>query len=697
MPGPYSDNLYTSLDSDPEEDHDTTYDALSPTDGYFRSQESSPTHAHETPYVPNVMVNDPRLEHRTKEEAEEAEAARYGTRTHVEGSPWQNRRGIEDDGPSMLADAAQASSSRPLLQRIPSDAPPAYSPPSPTSPALVQPGTGYQTFTPSSSSFSTPGNNIMGPPEETNRLLPRQPESMGGEAGSPATARPGLTRWEAFREEWKDARWRTPRRKLRIVLGAVLILTILISLLGCLFSFGGGESNGKVRLSFHAHETMSTLLTLAKGPRLPESPIRKPSTSPGDLKWIPSKQCHPLPNPAHAYKSSANLGFISTNNLSIYQKIEDEDKHIPSGRTPHISGNVVLRPVDGKSAGRMELEALANHKDLSMKVDMNQLEQSLVVRTPRTVEWHEEGDPCIQLRITVYVPFESTLESLSVEVVHLNIDLLPDLDLKLENEAFLVSVSGYITAPSASHLLYNLDSRKIWVETVSGDIKGVYPLYDLLGLHTASGTIETAVSPQPVSDTDPKPAKLDVASISGDLRVRGVPHGEAPARDYVVAFDTTSGTVEADVAISSEGKFRSESADFKLKVWPFLEEGQEMTFDTSTRSGTTKLEIFEPTWIEKGKLKHRDERGQSKFPFGHLNSRHSSISGTIDLVYPSSWTGHFEAETISGTQRFRGEGLRTGTKAGMFPRLLTGRKGDGDSVLKVNTVSGDQKFLVGSE
>lgn len=335
----------------------------------------------------------------------------------------------------------------------------------------------------------------------------------------------------------------------------------------------------------------------------------------------------------------------------------------------------------------------------------------MVLRTPRTVSWSEEGDPCIQLRITVYVPKGSTLERLILEVVHLDIDILSDLDVTLEQRALLAALSGDITAPSED---YTLSSREIWVETVSGDIKGTYPLYDLLALHTASGTITTGVIPKTVSSSDPKPATLNVASVSGDLQVREVLDSQTPARDYQVKFDTSSGSIDAEVAVSSEARFNSHSADFKVKIQPILEKGQAMDLTTDTKSGTTNLEILEPEWI---KTKHHKDtfpntppdnndnnddpyliiHPHSKTPLSTLTSKHSSISGDMKLRYPASWTGTFQAETLSGSQNFRGEGLRTETKVGMFPRVLRGRKGEGEGRLTVDSVSGTQDFLVGKE
>lgn len=450
-----------------------------------------------------------------------------------------------------------------------------------------------------------------------------------------------------------------------------------------------------------------------KPPGSGKEPSYSPPTGPGDLRWLPLKQCHPNKNPSHRYNSVASFDFTPEREISIYQKIDDEDHTIPSGRTPHISGNVVIKPIEDTSAnplgqaGGIALELLANDKDLTMKVEMNQVDQALVLRTPRAVEWHESGDPCIQIRVTVFVPQHAILKSLTVEVIHLNIDVLAGLSLTLSNKALLGSLSGDINTPSS----YALSSREIWVETVSGDISGFYPLYDLLGIHTASGTVNTVVNPKSAAKSEPKPAKLDVASVSGDLTVKEALDGDSPVRDYVVGFGTSSGTIDAEVAVSSEGRFSSQSADFKLKIQPVLQEGAEMKLDTETKSGTTKLDILDPLWVRKDRLEHENQRetdSEDSFhivrphlttstELANLRSRHSSISGSIDLRYPSSWSGQFEAETLSGSQKFRGEGLRTGTKMGMFPSVLRGRKGEGHSALRVHTVSGDQEFLVGRE
>lgn len=263
MPVPYSDNLYSALsDSEPEDvdDNPNHDDALSPTDGYFHTQNSSPSHAvdfsptpraqdsspeHETPYVPNVLVEDPTLRQRTKEEeASHSSGAQSQTYNTSQGVSWNHRRGLEDDEPlGNGMSSGQASSSRHLPPQIPIDAPPAYSPRSPTSPTSPQSGIGYQTFgtVPSQMPDHT---HSTGAPEEHNRLLPREPESMGGD---PSPGRPALSRWQAYKAEWKDAKWGTTRRKVRTVLSTLLIIAIVISLVGGLFSLGAERSRDEVR------------------------------------------------------------------------------------------------------------------------------------------------------------------------------------------------------------------------------------------------------------------------------------------------------------------------------------------------------------------------------------------------------------------------------------------------------------------
>lgn len=224
MPAPYSDNLYSAGD-----DSDDDRDALSPTDGYFHastSDEASSSTPQRTsanvPFVPNVLVEDPSLSEGSKASEAEQERRLYShtysspqpsvsqptspqqARQHQVLSPpsssspthhHHQHRPSDEEEPVRHSPSGPAASSSPLTRNPLSlrdplflqhqvDAPPAYTPSPSAHPS------GYQTFAPSS---STMGQPLV----EQERLLSRDPESMGGPPGGPSP-----TRWQRAKAYW---------------------------------------------------------------------------------------------------------------------------------------------------------------------------------------------------------------------------------------------------------------------------------------------------------------------------------------------------------------------------------------------------------------------------------------------------------------------------------------------------------------
>lgn len=253
MSAPYSDDLYSGDLSDDDND------AFSPVDGYFHassgpgpspSQSQSHSHSHSQPSVPNVLVEDPTLREQGAAKAREAEEERLnntdnpqspqaqshshspGPTVHTPSSaqtPSQpqyqhpashtsptspthhHRRSVEEDQPIHFAGHTRPAASLPFAR----DAPPAYSPASPQS---GHPSAGYQTFAP----VQSPPPTAMGVPDEQQRLLHREPESMGGPPGGN-----DMTMWKRIKQ---SCNMPSLRRKLRTLLGVLVILSIFLML-----------------------------------------------------------------------------------------------------------------------------------------------------------------------------------------------------------------------------------------------------------------------------------------------------------------------------------------------------------------------------------------------------------------------------------------------------------------------------------
>lgn len=304
MPAPYSDNLYSGDDNPWEDDQN---DALSPADGYFHASSSgleeaatsSPSppvrqqrQSANVPFVPNVMVEDPTLnEDRAAAKAREAEEERLinsasagrstpltDSQPHRQTVPFaqgqagfyspshpsqsspvaayprlethhqstsasasssspsssghHHRRSIDEEISSFQPSSATGQTPRQYTVRRPSDAPPAYSP-SASSPQ----SSGYQTFAPPQA-----GAETMGVPEESQTLLPRQPESMGGASNG---AREPL--WRRIRNSTNSS---TTRKKIRTILGVLVIISIIVALFGSSISISSPKVSRAQLVSF---------------------------------------------------------------------------------------------------------------------------------------------------------------------------------------------------------------------------------------------------------------------------------------------------------------------------------------------------------------------------------------------------------------------------------------------------------------
>ncbi|KAL7948227.1 hypothetical protein V8C42DRAFT_245163 [Trichoderma barbatum] len=786
MPAPYSDNLYSGDDNPWDDEQD---DALSPADGYFHAssgledaQTSSPSppvrqqrQSANVPFVPNVMVEDPTLnEDRAAAKAREAEAERLinsaspgrssaftdsqphhqtvpfaqgqagfyqpshpshssqaatypQLQTHYQpatasasssspsSSGHYHRRSIDEEISSFQPASVAGQASNQYTVHRPSDAPPAYSP-SASSP----PSSGYQTFAPSPA-VTQP--ETMGAPEESQSLLPRQPESMGGAVNG---AREPL--WRRIRNSTNSS---TTRKKIRTILGVLVIISIIVAL------FGSVNINSR------------------KPGIIDKSPVKAPPTNnpPPNMSWPPRNSRNCLGRAPKSSKINEVISFGNNKKLSIVQTLErDNGNH--RGLAPHVYGEVILQPVDTSSTGNIQLEIMTNDENLHVSVEFNKRDQRFVVVIPRWVDWSEPNwQPCVQVRITVSIPREAQLESVLVDAIHLDVAVRDGLILSSATDAQIKTVAGDVTTGRLSGDVapYTLASRSIIVETVSGDVSGWFPLYDLLKIHTASGEIKTDVAPKASSDKKPEQAVLNIDSVSGNIKLieplgSGYDNGrdeKFPPRDYVVGVSSASGNIQADLAFTSTAKFETVSGDQRVRLLPVFGSGSSApAISTDTKSGRTTLTVFEPLWKHSAAsighydpsappankeedvdndepwiIIHPDEK-LSKLPpppymdikpsmaangggedekhgLTDLKSHHASVSGDFRLNYPDSWEGKFSMTTLSGSQDISGKDINYKRSGGIVKRI-EGTKGAGRSSLTVDSMSGREELVYGN-
>ena len=748
---------------------------LSPSDGYFHTSSSSSTGftrhpQHEqpgrlgVPSVPNLLVEDPTL-HAQQRDAKHGEAAderRFDSLPNHSGTPSSsasvyqqtsppagNHRSIIEDIPSSPRSLSHqtltpAPSTQPLLTAM-GDAPPAYTARSPTrQPLGSHGGVGYQTFR---RTCDVPGG-ARETPEGSLDTVPRRSEPVGG--FPPDASRTPPSRWRRIRDSFKNGRFRGMLQK---VLGTLLLVSIVLMLINSFMIRGSTKVCSDLVLTqwpSSKYLLMRPLLFFEKK----QDP---------DFQWEHSRQCRD--EPYEWPTTTSVIDFDPAKSLTIIQKTS-EDRRPFLGRMASVSGDLILRPaVDKEMSSKLVVEIITNDPDLKAQQFIEEGDAQVIkILTPSKVAWPKlHHSPCIQLRLTLHVPPDSVLGGLEVDLTHINIRLVDGLNLALESKAVALStVFGHVTAPDheidagSSALAYRLSSREIKVHTVSGDITGWYPLYDLLELSTNSGTIETAVTIKPVDKQNPRKAVLNALTVSGDITVKellDLPGSESPpvareeeegeeykaseiySRDCVVRMDTDSGSISAYVAIGSSSSFWTNSGSLDLTLAPVLDSrlrsansgtsrdiaGHPISrLSTETKSGSINLVLKEVTWTEIPSVNenavevegHPDDYSdndptleESEFipdsrteppSLGILASSHVSVSGSQTLSYPSSWTGHLRALTTSGSQDIRGDGLHVVRRSGMFPKIVEAWKGKGHSEVKLETVSGTQNFLVRS-
>lgn len=445
--------------------------------------------------------------------------------------------------------------------------------------------------------------------------------------------------------------------------------------------------------------------------------------------------------------------FATGGDLSIIQTTHDS-----SGWT-HIStvGIIHLRtiPKDSKHGNKpyFSINAHTSDPELIVLKTWDQASGSLTISTPRKAPLNGYARHCISLEIEAWFPEDSKFANLVVEALSLDLTVMDDIKVYSDRSKFS-TISGDIYFPTVSDdTFYNVhsqidtrvedtavifsseygiapfSSRSILIETISGDIKGTYPLKDLLGISSQSGTVNVRVLPSPVDDTAPAPADLEIQTSSGSIKAF-LPLSNAvyssyvpPARNYITRVHSTSGTISGSYYLGSESTFKTNSGGIHLDTLPVLQNAEASStkniFETHSLSGSTAIDIQEPIFISPPSapdasnndpyrlipiIDHQplftiDSRA-STGKLHSLKSHHSTTSGGIRIHYPEAWEGIVHGKAVSGSVVFTGDGLRT-LKAKMgpgFKEVLAQRgvvdKKDGSTV-EINSISGDLRFSVG--
>jgi len=702
---PYSDNPYSANDGS---DTESFSDELSPTDGYF-SRRDMPTELVQDPSQTGYPPEDKVLIARTEARRNSVLGAR-ATDSPTLSQLYPSHTDASATATNYYTPSSSASngSLSPVSPRQPdplysehtplmSVPPPAYSA-SPTSPSpiVASEARNYSTF--------TPIQLEQGPPPR------HEPESMGGPIDEP-TERTPLSGPPSERTPSFWAKRSSPRRVLiRKLLFLALVVAVLVGL-------------------------MTTILNWT------------PKTSHTDT---PS---HDYP-PSGPYCTSATIqmqeeifsyDFGTNSDLSIMQTTHEGDS---SASASHVttSGEIQLRLLqkDSQRGPHFSIDVRVSDPELEVVKVWDSDSRTLEVSTPRHARLEHSGPHCISIEVTAWLPHDGKLANLNIASVTLSTRVLEDVHINVSNHATLGSVSGNVLFPKTKEVpTFSFNSRKINIETVSGLITGLYPLYDHLGLYSQSGTIEVGVFPQAIDPDAPAPADLQVKTSSSNIDVRlpiiklDDPEARPPARDYTTRIESVSGTISGSYYLGSSTKFSSTSGAIGGTFLPIIQSSGKNThrrapqnsFDTWTASGTSEIEIAEPLFVSllsekmpempkvpyqpigdddpyllfpptEDELFQEDSSSHSlKETLKSLQSSHASTSGKIVVRYPPSWEGTVLAKAVTGNISVDGKGVsKIHEKTGWGSKEILAKKGvdrrgDG-STTDIGNISGGLHFTV---
>ncbi|PVH87915.1 hypothetical protein DL98DRAFT_566312 [Cadophora sp. DSE1049] len=720
-----SDNLYSANDEEDDNqfDRQSLSDELSPSDGYFNRGSGMPS---------NTMVADPSLDR--KERVED--------KTLIPTPNVQQRAG-----------QSSRTSMHPLLSRSPpsqsyaSQQTSSQSPPTPTSytpVSPVSPRRNEEMFSENSALLNgpppayTPGpvspTTTSEPVERSYSTFPehrlesgippaREPESMGAPAYEPTENTPlaSIKKLTPTKKRW-----------LKHLGIAVLVLIIF------------------------AMFTTATFRHDKEADKLPPPGSQPDKGQPdhddsGDERPIDSST--PYCTAAKHKEDVVTYEFPVGSDITVLQTTRESGGSLFQTYVSTV-GEIRLRrlPKDSKHGNRAYFTVDVQVSDESLQVEKSWDEDSRVLKivTPRAAPLSAGETHCISLEITAWIPEDAQFSNLLIEAISLTLRVLDDVKVNVSGRSKFTTISGGVRFPAInatdaksqtdssawrSSEEFPFSSRKIIVETMSGSIKGNYPLMDILGLSSQSGSIRVDVFPQPVLPSAPAPADLEVQSSSGTIQVNCPVGGTytPPPRNYITTVHSTSSTISGSYYLGSSNSFKTTSGTIRITGLPVLRGGDSPTapnnsFETHTISGTTDVEVLDPIFISllSNSLESQKPVGDDEpflvIPPGNmatqalfeidsrttaedtklhtLSSIHSSNSASIRLEYPSAWEGTVHGKCVSGNIVAKGEGVRIiNSRNGPGYSELKARKGDmgkgQGSMVEMKGISGSLTFLVG--
>ena len=144
--------------------------------------------------------------------------------------------------------------------------------------------------------------------------------------------------------------------------------------------------------------------------------------------------------------------------------------------------------------------------------------------------------------------------------------------------------------------------------------------------------------------------------------VAGIIHSESPnVRSNQATIKTNAGAINGHYTLGEKLSKHSNAGAIDIQVvMDTTHPSPSATFETKANAGLTNVHLLSP-------LGHRRQ----------LASQHSSIAGSVNVVYPEEWEGVVEGSTMVGSLVMNGNGLRiVDSRGGFINHYQRAVKGD---------------------
>ncbi|MCJ1478262.1 hypothetical protein MMC13_006939 [Lambiella insularis] len=402
----------------------------------------------------------------------------------------------------------------------------------------------------------------------------------------------------------------------------------------------------------------------------------------------------PLSCPLGIHRRSASFTFTNPSDFAFYE-VSDRKSHQgrQSSRNVRVSGEINIRKSTEHLEKNIRADIEVHYSDRALMGDFvfKDGTKNLQIYTPFDVSSAPgiSYRPCVHLMVDLWIHPEESFDT--VEIASENLKVVLHESLTLDANKFIVTTqSGAVTFPSGNTSLTHtkVESRTITIKTSSGSVHGTYPLYDILQIHTISGSVTIEIEPKDALKSDIKPAKLDLQSVSGTIHVNtpllsvsdlAILSSSVPDRDYQTVMSSSSGGLHAKLIHGSTLTMRSSSGSVTATLSPYGDPTHDSHHDIKAGSGSMEITV----------LSSLSDPGKA---LKNFYSTYYCGSGSMRVHFPGEWEGTVSGKVLSGSLNVNWPGMRTTTTGDKYGRsgwkVFKGVKGNGKSTLGFEGVSG---------